>query len=155
MALLMALVAACGLALGGGLWATAMWSQVEARRAKAAYHAIAALQWRTTAQLSAQRRVIVQRRPMSVWREKLGELGYDVSRPYFYDWEIDHVDGSISLDLSQEQYRDELTAVCWERADYHERMRRKWSRAAWLPWTRVAPDPPMPPVDGRVTDQSY
>jgi hypothetical protein len=155
-ALLMIIVAACGLALGGGLWVAAMWSEVQARRAKAWRHAFDAAQWLETSELSAQRRVIVQRRPISPpWRETLEGMGYDVSRPYFYDWEIDRVNGPISLTRSQEAYRNELTAICRERASFHERMRRKWSRASWLPWTRVDPDPPKPPVDGCVTDQSY
>jgi hypothetical protein len=30
------------------------------------------------------------------------------------------------------------------RAAHHVQMRLKWERAAWHPWTQVAPDPPEP-----------
>jgi hypothetical protein len=30
------------------------------------------------------------------------------------------------------------------RAEYHERMERKWAQAATRPWESVAPDPPEP-----------
>ena len=48
------------------------------------------------------------------------------------------------------RHRDEILALCRERVEYHERMRRKWSRAAWFPWQTVELDEPEPPIDGRV-----
>jgi hypothetical protein len=51
--------------------------------------------------------------------------------------------------------RDDLVAVCRERARYHLRMRDKWSLAARMPWSSVEEDSPGPPLVYAPTGDSY
>jgi len=48
------------------------------------------------------------------------------------------------------RHRDEILAVCRDQVEFHERMRRKWSRAAWFPWQPVEPDEEGPQNYGGV-----
>lgn len=153
---LMIIVAACALTLGGGIWMVAMWKESRIRREMALRHTPEAAQWSRIAQLSDERRIAVQRhRILAPKRDYLQAMGYDVHRPYTYDGEIIDDADTAALARSQEEFRGEFTAICRERADYHERMLRKWNRAMWLPWTRVDPDTPRPPVEFSVGSQSY
>lgn len=44
----------------------------------------------------------------------------------------------------QATYWDRSVAALRERANYHDRMRRKWAYAVRYPWLPVEPDPPAP-----------
>jgi hypothetical protein len=50
-----------------------------------------------------------------------------------------------------------IAAKCRTIAAYHDRLRRKWERAAWYPWQAVPPDPPPPlPLEAStVLDATY
>lgn len=145
---LMLVVAVVALALG----AARLWPQVQYRRAQARQHDRDAIHWQLIADSSAQRQVSVCREPINPAKRKyLEKMGYDAHRTYFYYCETD----KYTPDHPQEEYRDELTAICRERSAYHERMARKWHWAAWLPWTDVAPGPPRPPVELHLTDTSF
>lgn len=106
----MLVVALIALALG----AVRLWSWVQLRRARAWRHELDAVQWRQVADWSAQRRVTVRRN--SIGRRALENMGYDARRPYYYYWENDNYYGPTCRGPSQEEYRDELTAICRERA---------------------------------------
>lgn len=42
--------------------------------------------------------------------------------------------------------RSELQSLLTERAIFHNQMKAKWTYAAWFPWTKVEPDPRIPPI---------
>ena len=140
----MLLIAAVALALGGGRWAYEVWPEVELRRWHAASHAQEVPRWVQNAAASERREVSVQRYSMDKSKNIYTKNSkYLLIMRKIYEGAGPRV---FPADHYPRGYREELTAVCLERAAYHERMRRKWARAAWTPWTTVAPDPPMPPV---------
>ena len=145
---LMLLIAAVALALGGGRWAYKMWPEVEHRRLCAGYQVFEARRWVLNAAAIGRREVSVQRYPRTEFSAKKYSK-YSLNNDYIYIIRKHTLAGGLeifSADDDPPGYREESTAVCRERAAYHERMRRKWARAAWTPWTTVAPDPPMPPI---------
>jgi hypothetical protein len=87
-------------------------------------------------------------------RRYLEEYGYDATRSYFYDWYLGY-NPHDALKYPPDPLLEELMGVCRERLAYHERMRRKWARYAWMPWVRFEPDPPKPPVGEPDVSQSY
>ena len=88
------------------------------------------------------------------WRQRLEENGYDTTQPYYYDWYLGY-NPHETLKVPIDPHFEELMVVCRERQAYHERMWRKWARAAWMPWLRFEPDSPKPPVGEPSVNQSY
>lgn len=143
---LMLLIAVIALALGGGRWACKVRPEVEHRRWRAETHAREAGRWVENTTAIDRREITVERIPM----KKDVDHQYDRTRENFYIMYKTYDNRGVvvySADHYPQGYLEELTVVCRERAAYHERMRRKWARAAWTPWAAVAPDPPMPPVN--------
>lgn len=142
---LMLLIAASGLALGGGIWAYKVWPEVEHRRLRAAVHAKEARTWAENTAATERMEVTIHRRP----RTELKSDKYSSKSEHFYSFHRTHEGNSIKVFFNNHYrpgYREGLSAVCRERAEYHDRMRRKWARAVWTPWVVVEPDPPLPPV---------
>jgi hypothetical protein len=162
---LMILVAVIGLALGGWIAAARWWDRQGRQwwqrrgeaQAEAARQAMDVRRWSNLIRNSRGQAapVSVTRIPIrGLLRENLKAVGYDISRPYFYASYLGY-NPNDALKYPPDPHLEEWLAVCRERAEYHDRMRRKWASYAWTPWVRFDPDPPMPPVGDPDVSQSY
>jgi hypothetical protein len=155
--MLMLLIAVFGLFFGGGLWVARMWPRhIEAER-EASRHAMESKLWsnRILESKGIAAPVAVTRIPITdLWRQHFENDGYDTTQPYFYHWYLGH-NPQDALEFPIDPHFEELMLVCRARVAYHERMRSKWTRAAWMPWLRFEPDPPKPPVGEPDVSQSY
>lgn len=154
---LMIVIAVFALILGGCPWIAKMWDRHKEAEREASLHANESKVWSYSISVSkgAGAPVAVTRTPITgQWRQHLEENGYDTTQPYYYDWYLGY-NPHEALKVPIDPLFEELMVVCRERVAYHERMRRKWARAAWMPWFRFEPDPPKPPVGEPDVSQSY
>lgn len=153
----MILIAIFGLFLGIGIGVARLWPRhVEALRASSE-HAMEAKRWSYLLHESRgpAAPVSVTRIPMTArLRANFEPYGYDTTRPYFYRWYLGY-NPHDAQKHPPDPLLEELMAVCRERADHHERMRRKWAWYAWMPWVPFEPDPPKPPIDDPTVSQSF
>ena len=155
--MLMIVVAICGLALGGWLWLARIWPRHQEAERRALEHARESKQWsrRIVDSKGVAAPVSVTRTPIKgLLRKNLETYGYDTTRPYYYQWHLGY-NPDDARKYPIDPLLEETLVVCRERVAYHDRMRRKWARAAWMPWIRFEPDAPKPPIGEPDVSQSY
>jgi len=146
---LMGLIAIVGFILGGARWIDAMRPKVAQRRAMARKHETEIKRWKEMTGWVDKPEVELVIRP----NESRDSPNPDPRHPARYFWLEFYVVALPRTEVAREfvrRHRDDILALCRERVEYHERMRRKWLRAAWFPFMLVEPDGPKPPIDGAV-----
>ena len=164
-AILLTLVAAVGVVLDVGPraveWALRTADRISdkarERNGRAAMHAMGIKPWEYYAAKCASGEWAVRAVPASAhWSAR---LGYFPGADTVYDVDDRYAEGRGYQGPPQPAALDPASAaaLCRSQAAYHRAMERKWRWAARFPWTRVAPDPPGPPViyDPGPRDSSY
>jgi hypothetical protein len=143
-------IAVIGLVLGGVAWFRPAWPEIQARRQYAANHEAMAKYWRRVPSWIDNPLLSARRHPNS------DGVHYDGRQPYVYRLHLYWSPEGEAQHESVRRHRAEILALCRDQVAYHERMRDRWSWAAWSPWSDPGFDEPDPPITvGEVVDQSY